>query len=70
MLAGLFFLINAAAYWLIVWGQLHDVVKGVRPESIAIAVDMFIGAALLAIELRFLARVAKDNFAVSRSNHR
>jgi hypothetical protein len=69
MLAALYFVINASIYWLMIWGQLRDVIRGVRPESIALAVDMFMGTALLAIEIRFLARIAKDNFALSRFNN-
>ena len=70
MLAALFFLTKAAIYWLFVWGQLRDVINGVRPESVALAVDMSIGTGLLAIEICFLARVAKDNFALSDLNPR
>ena len=69
MLAALYFLINATIYWLIVWAQLRDVIRGIRPESVALAVDMFMGTALLAIEIRFLARIAKNNFALSRFNN-
>lgn len=66
MLAGLFFLMFLAAYGLVIFGQLRDVVRGAPQPGILLMVEVSLGTILLSTVLRFLWRVGRFNWQLSK----
>ena len=63
MLAGLFLLIYGAIYICFCIGQLQDVLRGAQAPVTLTLIDLSIGTAVLVIILRFLTRVAIENYS-------
>jgi hypothetical protein len=63
MLAGLFLLIYGAVYVCFCIGQLQDVLRGAQPPDTLTLIDVSIGTAVLVVNLRFLTRVAIENYS-------
>lgn len=68
MLAGLFFLVFAAIYGLYIYGQGRDLVRGAARPDVGLAIDFSLGTLLLSSTIRFLWRVAKYNWNLSRGS--
>jgi hypothetical protein len=66
MLAGLFLIINLFVYGCFCVGQIRDAIHGVQIEGLALLIDVTLATGLLIATIRFLTRVAVENFASSR----
>lgn len=67
MLAATYFAVYLFVYACIVIGQIRDAQWGVQPNSLALVLDFSIGTFLLTANLRFLSKVAKQNYALTRA---
>jgi hypothetical protein len=65
MLALLFFLIYVFTYACCVLGTIRDAIRGIQVDDTPLFIDFTIGFLLLSITLRFLATVAKENYATT-----
>ncbi len=67
MLAGVFLLIYTAIYALSAFGQVGDIIRGARQPEISLVIDFSVGTMLLSATLRFLWRVARENWTFSHT---
>ncbi len=68
MLAVFFMLVFGAIYAMFVFGQVRDIVRGARQPDVGVMIDGALGTLLLLATLRFLRRMAKDNWTFSRES--
>lgn len=64
MLALPFLFVNAFIYICICIGQFRDGWQGARPDSFLLTLDVAMGTALLLISVRFLIRIARENYSL------
>lgn len=68
MLAGVFIVFFTTFYGLSIFGQIRDFVRGAPQNSIGMSIDFSLATMLLSTNLRFLWRVAKYNWRLSRKS--
>ena len=68
MLAALFLVIYCGLYVLFFVGQLGDVLRNAGQAPVGVVVDFSVATLLLSANIRFLFRIARFNWSISREN--
>ena len=66
MLAGLFLCIDCGIYGLMLYGKVADFVRGAPVVGVGLVVDVGIATSLLSSTIRFLWRVARYNWTLTK----
>lgn len=66
MLAALFLVINCGIYSLMVFGEVRDILRGANRANWEVTIDAGIAVAILSINVRFLTRIMRFNWDMSR----
>jgi len=68
MLAGFFLLIDCGLYGVMTFCNVRDMLRGVARGGVGLVLDFSVGTSLLSTTVRFLWRVARYNWTLSRES--
>ena len=69
MLAFLLLVLNCVIYGLMLIGQFGDLIRGVAQPELGVSIDVAFATLLLSASIRFVVRVGRSNFELSRGLH-